>query len=144
MAKSGLNPQRKRKLAGRRSSLPPYTLSSDAQLAAATQDRIKALERDKRFYCKQAVSLQADIDRLGPEVARLREALGRSRDSLANAEANNVYATVLIGVGGFLVSYASFTDKLARLWANLSIGLLLSGVGLLIWQSARRWRREFA
>ena len=99
-----------------------------------TDERITALEQDKRYYRKKAADLQREVDRLAPELPRLRESLG-------NAEANNVYATILIGLGGFLVSYATFTEKLAKVWANLSAGLLLAGVGLLIWQSARRWRR---
>lgn len=74
------------------------------------------------------------MDDLAPENARLIEALG-------NAESNNTLATILIGGGGFLVSYAGFTGKAAATWANVSAGFLLAGIVLMFWQSFRRRRR---
>jgi hypothetical protein len=53
-----------------------------------------------------------------------------------------VIATILIGIGGFLVSYATFTGKPAETWANVAAGCLLSGIVLLFGQSLRRWRRR--
>ena len=100
-----------------------------------TRERIDALERDKAVYWDQMALLRRAVDRLGPENSRLKE-------SLDNAEANNVYATVFISISGFLVSYASFTDKLAKSWAIFSAGMLVVGVGLLIWHSFRRWLRK--
>lgn len=129
------------KQAGRVEQAKPVSITPTDCWAEMNRERIDALEWDKHFFREEALRLQREVDRLGPEVARLEESLTRLRDALENAEANNVYATVLIGVGGFLVSYATFTEKLAEVWANLSAGLLLAGVGLLIWQFARRWRR---
>ena len=106
-----------------------------------TRERIDALEHDKQTLQTKADRMEGEVDRLGSEVARLLESLGRVRETLDNAEANNVLATVLIGLGGSLVSYAAFTGNLAPVWVNLSAGLLLAGLGLLLWQSVRRWRR---
>jgi len=58
--------------------------------------------------------------------------------ALSNAESNNVVATILIGIGGCLVSYAGFTGKAAEKWANVAAGCLLAGIGLMTWQSVRR------
>jgi len=99
-----------------------------------TQNLIGGLEQDKKYLQAEVVRLHAIIDRFGPENARLCEAL-------SNAESNSVIATILVGVGGFLVSYATFTGNLAKSWADVSAGLLLAGIGLMIWQSVRRWRR---
>ena len=59
---------------------------------------------------------------------------------MSNAETNNVIATTLIGFGGFLVSYATFTGKAAEIWANVAAGCLLSGIAILLAQSIRRWQ----
>lgn len=99
------------------------------------RERIDALEKDKKRLQSAMDRLQARIDELGPENARLGEALG-------TAEANNLVATILIGVGGFLVSYATFTGKAAERWANIAAGTLLSGIVLMIWQSVRRRLRS--
>jgi hypothetical protein len=99
-----------------------------------TQGRIEALENDKRELQAKVDRLQELVDQLAPKNARLEE-------SLANAEANNVLATVLIGVGGFLVSYATFTGQSAGAWANFSAGCLMAGIFLLLYQSFRHWRR---
>ncbi len=96
-----------------------------------TRERIDALEADKR-------ELKAEVGRLirlAPENARLEEALD-------NAGANNLVATILISVGGFLVSYATFTDKMAPKLAAAAAGCLLAGIGLMAWQSLRRWRKR--
>ena len=99
-----------------------------------TRERVEALERDKRELRDEVRRLQSRADQLGPENARLAEAL-------ANAEANNVLATALVGVGGFLVSYAAFTGQSAKQWANVAAGCLLAGIGIMAWQTARRRHR---
>ena len=110
-------------------------LSPSARLDSMTQGRIDALERDKQEIKTEVIRLQLLLDQIAPRNARLEEALG-------NAESNNVASTILIGVGGFLVSYATFTGKAAERWANVAAGCLLAGIGLMIWQSFRRWRRN--
>jgi hypothetical protein len=112
-------------------SSSPISVSPTDRLAAMTRERIDALERDKQ-------ELKAEVARLLPyvaEKARLEEALG-------TAELLDVIATILIGIGGFLVSYATFTGKTAETWANVAAGCLLSGIVLLFGQSLRRWRRR--
>ena len=87
-----------------------------------TRERIDALEKDKRRLLKENSRLQGRVDQLAPENRHLQEALG-------NAESNSVLATILIvGVGGFLVSYAAFTGRnSAGRWANLAAGMLACG-----------------
>ncbi len=65
-----------------------------------------------------------------------------SEEAMGSTEANNAVATILIGVGGFLVSYATFTGNAASTWANASGGCLLGGIVLLLWQSSSRRRRR--
>ncbi len=110
-------------------SRDPVSLSPTDRLVSMTRERIDALERDNR-------RLRAEVNRLLPYVAdkaRLEEALGA-------AELIDLVATILIGLGGFLVSYATFTGKMAQAWANFAGGCLASGVVILLGQSARRWR----
>ncbi|MCA1685991.1 MAG: hypothetical protein LC745_08415, partial [Planctomycetia bacterium] len=64
-----------------------------------TRDRVQALEKDKRRLTTDVKQLGSKVEQLGPENARLLEAL-------ANSETNNAVATILTVVGGFLVSYA--------------------------------------
>jgi hypothetical protein len=109
----------------------PVSLSPTDRLAAMTRERIDALERDKQ-------ELKAEVVRLVPCVAEN----SRLEEALSNAEFNGVFATILIGAGGFLVSYATFTGKAATTWANLAAGCLLTGIALLLGQSVRRWRRR--
>ena len=98
-----------------------------------TRERIDALENENQRLRDKVVELQARVDRLGPENARLVEALG-------NAESNSVFATIAVGVGGFLVSYATFTGNTAKIWANVAAGCLLLGIAMMAWQTVRRWR----
>ena len=112
-------------------SSDPISLSPTDRLAAMTRERIDALEGEKRELKGEV----ARLSELAPENARLEEAL-------SNAEFNGVLATSLIGIGGFLVSYATFTGKAAETWANVAAGCLLSGIALLLGQSVRRWRRR--
>jgi hypothetical protein len=109
-------------------------LSPSARLDAMTRERIDALERDKS-------RLQSEVDRLLLQVVELIHKNARLEESLSNAEANSVLATILIGSGWFLVSYATFTGKMAGAWANFSAGCLMAGIFLLLFQSFRRWRR---
>jgi hypothetical protein len=103
---------------------------------AMTQARITALE-DERNLLRAAVDrLQARVDLLGPENARLTE-------SLANAETNSVLATMLIAGGGGIVSYATFfTGQVAPALANLGAGCLLGGIAVMAFQTIRRWQRR--
>ena len=106
--------------------------SPSERLHALTREFIDALEADKAKLAAEVQRLQAKVDELGPENARLRE-------SLSNAESNNTFTTILIVVGGFAVSYATFTGNSAQMWANAALGCLLAGVALLVWQT---WRRR--
>lgn len=121
-------------------SATPVTLTTAARpsatdrLDAMTRERIDALEEDKKRLQAECNELRKRVDCLAPQHSRLSEAL-------ANAESNNVVATILIGLGGFLVSFATFTGKSAERWASVAAGCLLAGIGLMLWQSFRRWRR---
>jgi len=97
------------------------------------RERIDALEKDKGQLQVEVIRLQVRVDELGPKNSQLQEALN-------NAESNNTLAMILIAVGGFTVSYATFTGDAAKAWANIAAGCLLAGIGMLFWQSARRWR----
>jgi hypothetical protein len=99
-----------------------------------TRERIDALSEDKKRLQAEVDRLQARVDHLGPENARLQEALGV-------AESNNGFATILIGGGGFLVSYATFAGKAATTWANVAAGSLLAGIAMMVWQYVGRWKR---
>lgn len=101
-----------------RSGSPP---SPSVRLDAMTRERIDALENDKRRLIEAADRLQTEVNRLTPEVAHLSEAL-------RNAEANNLVSTVLIVVGGGIISYATFVDGVGRRVADIGAGILLGGV----------------
>ncbi len=98
------------------------------------RERIDALEKDK-------ARLQAEVERLSREVVELVAKSSRLEESLGNAENNSVVATSLIAIGGFLVSYATFTGQAAGAWANFSAGCLMAGIVILLLQTFRRWRR---
>lgn len=100
-----------------------------------TKGRIDALEDDKERLQVEVYRLQARIDELGPENSRLAEAQ-------ANAESNNVVATILIGVGGFAVSFATFTGEAASAVANASAGCLLAGITMMGWQALGSRRKR--
>src|SRR4051812_2152506 len=97
------------------------------RLDAMTIDRIKALESDRDLLRASVDRLQARVDELTPENARLHEAL-------ANAESNGTLATILIAGGGGIVSYATFTGQVAPSLANLGAGCLLSGMAIMLFQ----------
>ncbi len=105
------------------------------RLDAMTRERVQSLEKDKSRHLTQIKQLVARVEQLGPENARLHEALG-------NARANNAISTVLMVVGGFLVSYATFTGKAAPALANASAGCLLAGIFLMLVQSALHRRKS--
>ena len=97
-----------------------------------TRDRIIWLENEHRWHREKVEGLQAALDGLTPENARLSEAL-------KNAEANNFVSTILIGVGGAVISYATFTGKISQQVANVGCGVLLAGVFLMLIGNLRRW-----
>ena len=111
------------------------SITPSDRLAVMTQDRVASLARDKESFRSEAARLQMIVARLSPENARLHEALRR-------AESGSMLATILVGIGGFLVSYASFTGGSAKWWANVSLGLLVAGIGLMTWQSWFGYRGE--
>ncbi|MFO0949971.1 MAG: hypothetical protein U0835_02235 [Isosphaeraceae bacterium] len=113
----------------------PVSLTPTDRLDAMTRERIDALESDNERLRLRVAELQGRVDELAPANARLIQ-------SLDNAESNGTLSTILIAVSGFAVSYAAFTEKLAGSVANLSAGCLMAGIVMMIWQSARRWRRS--
>src|SRR5258707_14087513 len=107
----GKGPVQGPRRAGRGQQPPtPVTVSPTTRLDAMIRERIDALEEDRIYLRAEIVRLQARVDQLGPESSRLHEAL-------SNAESNSTLATILIGLGGFLVSYATFTGQAAETWA---------------------------
>jgi hypothetical protein len=70
------------------------------------------------------------VDRLAPENARLKEALG-------NTMANNILATILVAIGGGGISLAPFLEGWSKLVASGGVALLLSGVLILLVSAVR-------
>ncbi len=98
-----------------------------------TRDRVDSLEEDKRSLAETVRYLQEQVDRLAPENAYLHEAL-------RNAEATNLVSTILIAVGGGIISYATFADVVGKRLADFGAGILGGGVLLLLIVNVRRWR----
>jgi hypothetical protein len=117
---------------GLKAEVRPSVPSLAVRMDALMREYISSLERARDELRTETTRLQGEVDRLGPENARLAEALG-------NAQANNVLATILIGLGGFTVSYATFTGEAATLWANAAAGTLVAGVTLMVFQTSRAW-----
>ena len=79
--------------------------------------------------------LQARVDRLAPENARLEEAHG-------NAVANNILATILVAIGGGAISFATFAEGASKVVAYVGVAVLISGVLVLIFPAFRAARRS--
>jgi hypothetical protein len=135
----GPDPRKGKRTAGRvrpvDAAPPTRPKTATDRLDAMTLDRINALENERKLLRSTVEQLQARVDLLGPENARLAEAL-------ANAESNSVLATMLIGGGGGIVSYATFTGQVAPALANVGAGCLLGGIAVMVFQSIRRWQRS--
>jgi hypothetical protein len=112
---------------------PPAQPSPTVRLDAMTRERIDSLEADKRRLHERIEQLQAEVDRLAPENARLIEAL-------RSVEANNIVATILIAVGGGIISYATFTGNVGPRVADVGGGALLAGAFLPFTATIRRRR----
>ncbi len=110
----------------------PKPPSPAERLDAMTRERIDSLEVDKDRLHQRIEHLQAEVIRITPENAQLREAL-------KNAEANNLVSTILIVVGGGIISYATFTGNVGRRVADVGGGALLAGAFLLFTANVRRW-----
>jgi hypothetical protein len=94
-------------------------------LEGAKNEYIKALEDDKRRLLEKVDQLQAMVDRLAPENARLKEAHGY-------AMANHILATILVAIGGGAISFATFVPGLSKAVAYVRAALLGTGVLILI------------
>jgi len=116
------------------SVLDPRTTppSPSERLDAMTRERIDSLEADKERLHQRIEHLQVEVIRIAPENAQLREAL-------KHAEANNLVSTILIVVGGGIISYATFTGKVGQRVADVGGGTLLAGAFLLFTANIRRW-----
>ena len=97
-----------------------------------TRERIDSLEADKQWLQLRIDQLQAKVDQLAPENAQLRV-------DLKNAEANNLVSNILIGVGGAIMSYATFTGRVGPRLADAGAVALIAGVFLLIVVNLRLW-----
>lgn len=97
-----------------------------------TRERIDSLIADKRKLESDVQRLQGEVDRLAPENARLKESLG-------SAEANNIVSTILIVLGGGVISYATFVGNVGPRVADTGAGMLLAGVLVLAFANLRRW-----
>ena len=104
---------------------PPSRPSPIDRLESARVKHIELLDEERRRLLKKVDELQAVVDRLGPENARLKEALG-------NAVANNVLATILVAIGGGSISFATFVEGASKVVAYLGVAVLVSGVLVLI------------
>jgi multidrug resistance efflux pump len=113
----------------------PVNASPSSRLDSMTRERVDALEADRQRLLAAVERLQAQVDQLSPENSRLREALG-------DAEWNGALSTIMMVVGGFLVSYATFTGQAAPALANASGVCLLAGILMMLWQFLGRWLRR--
>ena len=106
------------------------------RLNEMTRERIDSLDSERMRLLELTSRLQQKVDSLAPDNARLIEALG-------NAEANGFVSTILIGVGGGVISYATFTGKVSHTIANMGVGLLLAGILVMLTPQLRRWFRDY-
>jgi hypothetical protein len=114
--KQGQPSQRPRKgVRSRRSTLsfdPQPTKSTPTErLESARNEQVGLLDEERRRLLKKVDALQVLVDRLAPENARLKEALG-------NTMANNILATILVAIGGGGISLAPFLEGWSRLVAS--------------------------
>jgi DNA-binding transcriptional regulator YbjK len=90
----------------------------------------KSIEKDNRQLVEKVHELQAMVNRLAPENARLAEAHG-------NAVFNNITATVFVAIGGGSISFATFVEGASRVVAWAGVALLMAGVVILIFATLR-------
>jgi hypothetical protein len=100
------------------------------RIEGAKNEYIKALEKEKRRLLGEVDQLQAMVDRLAPENARLREAYG-------NAVAHNILATILVAIGGGAIRFATFAEGASKVVAWVGAALLGAGVVILIFATRR-------
>lgn len=109
---------------------PPTKPSPTDRIEKAKDARIEHLDRERQRLLHRNEQLQAIVDRLGPENARLEEALG-------NAVANNVLATILTVAGGGSISFATFVEGASKVVAWVGLATLVSGVLILLFPAFR-------
>jgi hypothetical protein len=110
---------------------PPLSrLNPTDRIVGAKDEYIKSLEKERRRLLMKVDELQAMVDRLAPENARLREAHG-------NAVANNILATVLVAIVGGAISFATFVEAASKIVAYLGVAVLISGALVLIFPAFR-------
>jgi hypothetical protein len=109
---------------------PPTKPSPTERIENAKNAHIELLDRERQRLLDRLDRLQAAVDRLGPENARLEEAL-------ANAAANNVLATILVAIGGGSISFATFAESASKAVAYVGVAVLASGVLILLFPAFR-------
>jgi hypothetical protein len=105
---------------------PPAKPSPTDRIENAKNAHIELLDRERQRLLDRIEQLQATVDRLGPENARLEEAL-----------ANNVLATILVAIGGGAISFATFAEGASKAVAYIGAALLASGVLVLVFPALR-------
>jgi predicted phage tail protein len=109
---------------------PPTRPSPTDRIEKAKEAHIEHLDRERQRLLDRVEQLQALVDRIGPENARLHEAL-------ANAVANNVLATILVAIGGGAISFATFAEGASKAVAYVGVAILASGVLVLLFPAFR-------
>ena len=109
---------------------PPSRPSPTDRLESARDKHIELLDEERRRLLKKIDDLQAVVDRLGPENARLREAHGY-------AVGNNILATIFVAIGGGSISFATFVEGVSKAVASGGGVLLLAGVAILVFGAFR-------
>src|SRR5689334_16584398 len=89
---------------------PPTKRSPTGRIENAKNGHIELVDRERTRLLGRNEQLQEMVDRLGPESARLEEALG-------NAVANNVLGTILVAIGGGAISFATFAEGASKAMA---------------------------
>jgi hypothetical protein len=105
------------------------------RLERSRDAHVEQLDRERQRLIDRLEQSQALVDRLGPENARLEEALG-------NAVAHGVLATVYVVIGGGALCVATFIAQTPRIVAYLGAALLASGVTVLLLAAFRGRRAQ--
>ena len=104
--------------------------SPTARLVKAKDEHIKWLEEERRRLLEKVDKLQAMVDWLAPENARLKEAVG-------DAVAKGIVATWLVAIGVGAICFATFVAGASRAVASAGVALLMAGVVVLVFAAFR-------
>ena len=97
------------------------SLTPSERHAASVERHIQDLMQQRERLQTECTRLQSELDRLRPDHERLKEAF-------AAALAGNIFSTVLVALGGSLISAAGYAKE-----PTLILVVLVAGVVTLVW-----------